>query len=177
MKEETKLCRITSPPVFVSKKSQAVLLIRIRIHMFWGLLDPDPLVITYKYRSGSGSGSSSKINKKNLDFYCFVTSLWLFIFEDPLVRGMDPRIRIFIRIRTRMSRIRNTGHKDACVEEFRLSEHQNHINPPCLGIRWKLSKKSFVEALVWVFNIYIKLRSSFCVINRQLFDAENPRMW
>jgi hypothetical protein len=75
MKEETKLCRITSPPVFVSKKSQAVLLIRIRIHMFWGLLDPDPLVITYKYRSGSGSGSSSKINKKNLDFYCFVTSL------------------------------------------------------------------------------------------------------
>ncbi len=26
--------------------------------------------------------SSSKNSKKNLDFYCFVTSLWLFIFEE-----------------------------------------------------------------------------------------------
>ncbi len=75
--------------------------------------------------------STSKKRKKNLDFYCFVTSLWLFIFEDdenvpskrnkhcwrfeghwrkeqdpepdPLVKGTDPRIRI----RTKMSRIRN----------------------------------------------------------------------
>ncbi len=35
----------------------------------------------FLYRSGSGS-SSSKKSKKNLDFYCFVTSLRLFIFED-----------------------------------------------------------------------------------------------
>jgi hypothetical protein len=28
---------------------------------------------------------------------------------DPLVRGMDPRIRIQIRIHTKMSWIRNTG--------------------------------------------------------------------
>jgi hypothetical protein len=75
---------------------------------------------------------------KNLDSYCFVTSLWLFSLEnyvnvpsksnkqknlfknivfllaswrsvtkipDPLVRGMDPRIRIL----TKMSRIHYTG--------------------------------------------------------------------
>jgi len=61
--------------------------------------------------------SSSKNSKKKLDFYCFETSVWLFIFEecvpdphpdpDPLVRGTDPRIRM--RIRTKMSRILNTG--------------------------------------------------------------------
>jgi hypothetical protein len=28
---------------------------------------------------------------------------------DPFVRGTDPRIQILIRIRTKMSRIRNTG--------------------------------------------------------------------
>ncbi len=72
-------------------------------------------------------------DQENLDFYSFVTYLWLFIFEewckctfkkywakkivcwpleghwrkeqnpDPLARGTDPRIR------TNMSRIRNTG--------------------------------------------------------------------
>ncbi len=35
---------------------------RIRIHVFWASL--------------------SKYNKKNLDFYCFVTSFWLYIFEN-----------------------------------------------------------------------------------------------
>ncbi len=87
-------------------------------------------------------------SKKNLDFYSFVTSLWLSIFEelckciskktreknyfllasgrllrkeqdpeldpeldpDPLVRGTDPRIRIWIR--TKMSQIRNTSVGD-----------------------------------------------------------------
>jgi hypothetical protein len=88
--------------------------------------------------------STSKKMQKNLDFYCFVTSLWFFIFEEwykcifkkesalkletkkiffvgnlkvtiaksrirsrirmPLVKGMDPRIRI----RTKMSRIQKT---------------------------------------------------------------------
>ncbi len=92
----------------------------------------------HRYGSVSGSGSfhSSPKNKKNLDFYCFVTSLWLFIFEewckrnvplfrfpirvwilmflglpdphpDPLVRATDPRIQI--RNYTKMSRIRNTA--------------------------------------------------------------------
>jgi hypothetical protein len=69
--------------------------------------------------------SSTKNNKKNLAFYYFVTSLWLYIYEewckctnfmllglsdsvpDPLVRSTDPRIRIRIRIRTNMSRIPN----------------------------------------------------------------------
>jgi hypothetical protein len=84
--------------------------LRIRIHMFLGLPDPDPLVrgmdpdpdphvfgppgsgsISQRYRSGSGSTgfwtsririllSSSKISKKNLDSFCFVTSFGLFIF-------------------------------------------------------------------------------------------------
>ncbi len=42
--------------------------------------------ISQRYGSGSGSGSGSfyhqaKKSKKNLDFYCFVTSFGLFIFE------------------------------------------------------------------------------------------------
>jgi hypothetical protein len=84
--------------------------------------DPDPYVlgppgsasgsVCHKYVSGSGTfHHQAKNSKKNLDFYGFVTSLWLFIFEkwwkcssvglglpdpypDPLVRGTDPRIRI-----------------------------------------------------------------------------------
>ncbi len=73
--------------------------------------------------------SPSKSSKQNVNFYCFVTSSWLFIFEewfkctsvlnpdpdlydpyvlglpDPLGRGTDPRIRIRSLIRTTMSRI------------------------------------------------------------------------
>ncbi len=80
--------------------------------------DPDP-------------SSSSKNNKKNFGFYCFATSIWLFMFEewctvnvpmfwirissirmflglpDPLVRAL--RIRIHSWIRTKMSLIPNTG--------------------------------------------------------------------
>ncbi len=60
--------------------------------------------------------SSSKNSKKNLDFFCFVTSLWLFTsvpdpHPDPLVSVTDPRIRICIRIRTKISQIPNTDHK------------------------------------------------------------------
>ncbi len=65
---------------------ETVLRIRInRIHMFLGLLDPDmyPLVelwipsrIPIRILL-----SLSKNSKKNLYFYCFVTSFWLFIFE------------------------------------------------------------------------------------------------
>ncbi len=77
--------------------------------------------------------SSSKISKKNLDFFCFVTSLWFFTspririrlrirrilifsgFLDPrpdtFVRGTDSRIRIRIRIRIKMSRIPNTARR------------------------------------------------------------------
>jgi hypothetical protein len=85
----------------------------IRIRKFLDL--PDPSII-------------SKNSKKNLDFYCFMTSVRLFIFEelckctsvpdpnpdqirmflglpDTLVGGSDPRIRI----RTKMSRIRNSN--------------------------------------------------------------------
>ncbi len=51
--------------------------IRIRIRMFLGLLDPDPLV--------RGMDPDPCIimqnSKKNLDFYCFVTSFCFFIFE------------------------------------------------------------------------------------------------
>jgi hypothetical protein len=50
--------------------------IRIRIHMFLGLLDPDQLV-----RGTDPDPSIIKNSEKNLDFYCFVTSFRLFIFE------------------------------------------------------------------------------------------------
>jgi len=61
----------------------AVLRVRIRIHMFLGLLEL----------------SLSKNSEKNLVFYCFVTSFWLFIFEvmwmylqkDPRQNVMDPQ--------------------------------------------------------------------------------------
>jgi hypothetical protein len=52
--------------------------------MFSGLPDPDPLVRGTDLDSDPYRGillSSSKNSKKNLDSYCFVTSLWLFIFE------------------------------------------------------------------------------------------------
>ncbi len=59
----------------------AVLRIRIRrIHMFLGLPNPDPLV-----RDPDPdllpSIKNSKKNMKNIDSYCFETSIWLFIFE------------------------------------------------------------------------------------------------
>jgi hypothetical protein len=46
--------------------------------MFLGLLDPDPLV---RGTNPDPSKTSSKNSKKNLDSYCFVTSLGLFILE------------------------------------------------------------------------------------------------
>jgi hypothetical protein len=90
--------------------------------MFLGLPDPhpDPLTVSHKYGSGYGSGYG-KSSKENLDFYCFVTILLLFLslkndvnvpifrihrirmflglpvqHPDPLVRGTDPRIRISV---------------------------------------------------------------------------------
>ncbi len=55
-------------------------------------MDPDPYVfgppgsgsVSTRYGSGSGSGSiyhQAEIVKKNLDSYCFVSSLLPFIFE------------------------------------------------------------------------------------------------
>jgi hypothetical protein len=53
---------------------------RIRIHMFLGLLDPDPL--------GMDQDQDPSIIKqkypKNLDSYCFVTSFGLFIYKNDL---------------------------------------------------------------------------------------------
>ncbi len=53
--------------------------IRIRrIRMFLGLLDPDPwLFLRIRILP-----SASNWSKKNLDFYYFVTSFWLFVFEE-----------------------------------------------------------------------------------------------
>jgi hypothetical protein len=45
--------------------------------MFFGLLDPDPLVRC----TDPDPAPSSKNSKKKLYFYCFVTSFWLIIFE------------------------------------------------------------------------------------------------
>ncbi len=50
--------------------------IRIRrIHMIWGLPAMDPLV------RDTDPDPDLSIIKQNLDSYCFVTSVWLFIFE------------------------------------------------------------------------------------------------
>ncbi len=49
-----------------------------RIPMFLYLPDPDLLLFVLIRILPS----SSKISKKSLDFYCFATSLWLFIFGD-----------------------------------------------------------------------------------------------
>ncbi len=63
------------------KRQLLWILIRIRrASMFLGLPDPDPSFIL------SASGSDPSINKqrskKTLDFYYFVTSFWLFIYEN-----------------------------------------------------------------------------------------------
>ena len=71
-------------------KFTPVLRIRIRIHrihMFLGLLDPDPDPLVRGMNPAPDPDPSilSKNSKKNLDFYCFVTSFWLFIlFSDCL---------------------------------------------------------------------------------------------
>ncbi len=90
-------------------------------YFFCGLdPDPDPFV------SGMNPDPSiiKQNSKKNLDSYCFLT---LYLWEknsfllaswrsmtkgqdpDPLVRGMDSRVQIRIRIHTKMSWIRNNG--------------------------------------------------------------------
>jgi hypothetical protein len=46
--------------------------LRIRNHMILGLLDPDPLPLVRGV--DPDPGSLSKISKKTLDLYCFVTS-------------------------------------------------------------------------------------------------------
>jgi hypothetical protein len=120
--------------------AERVLRIRIRrIRIFLGL--PIRTRIPIRIRIGLWIlSSSSKESKKNLDFYCFLTSLWLFtsvpdpnVFEPPgsefgsvrqmygsesgSVRQMygsedpDPRIRI----RTTMSRIHNTDTNRPCL--------------------------------------------------------------
>jgi hypothetical protein len=58
-----------------------------------------------------------EISRKNFFKICF-----LLVDPDPLVRGMDPRIRIY----TKMSWIRNTGYK---VVKNRVP----HFRDKCLG--------------------------------------------
>jgi hypothetical protein len=58
---------------------EAVFRIQVpRIRKFLGLLDQDPLV---RVTDPDPSITEQKC-KKNFDFYCFVTSLRLFIFEE-----------------------------------------------------------------------------------------------
>jgi hypothetical protein len=70
--------------------------------MFLGLPDKDPLFWGTDPDPDPDSSTSSKINKKNLYFYCFVP-LWLFIFEEFILVGVfkvtDEKSRIWIRIR------------------------------------------------------------------------------
>jgi hypothetical protein len=65
----------TVPIIFCGSDARGLLLVnlvfRSRIHMFVGLLYPDP----YFYWCGSGSFHQQvKKMKKTLDFYCFLTS-------------------------------------------------------------------------------------------------------
>jgi hypothetical protein len=55
---------------------KAVLRIWIRIHVFLGLLDPDPDPLVRGMDTDPGLDPSiiKQNNKENLDFYCFVTS-------------------------------------------------------------------------------------------------------
>ncbi len=117
---------------------------------FWASPDPldfgPPGSVSHKYGSGSFH-SSSKNRKKNLYFFCFVTSKdsckctfkkygnkqKLFFVSpeghwrkeldpDPLVRGTDPRIRIL----PKMSRIRNT---DGFIDVVSCSVYsKDHLN-------------------------------------------------
>jgi hypothetical protein len=78
-----------------------------RIHMFLGLLDPDPSVSQFKQKMFfvgilKVNDEKSRIRIQDPDPDPDSN-------PDPLVRGMDPRIRI--RIHSKMSWIRNTGQK------------------------------------------------------------------
>jgi len=115
----------------------SVLRIRIRIRirrtcMFLGLLDPDPEPLVTGMNPDPAPYpiliSSSKNSRKNLGSYWLLTFFLLFIFEkwrkmnlnkvinrknpDPLVRGMDPLIRI--QTLTNLSWIRNTDFIKCC---------------------------------------------------------------
>jgi hypothetical protein len=61
----------------------------------------------------------SKKTLKNKIMFCWsLQDHWQDPGPDPLVRGMDPRIRIRIRIRTKISWIRNTGTSGLKAERF-----------------------------------------------------------
>ncbi len=103
----------------------------IRIRMFLGLPDPHPDPLVTSTDPVPYSSVTKKDSKKNLDFYCFVTSLWLSIFEewckctsvpnphhpDPYVFGppgstfgsVSQRYGSEDRILTKVSRIPNTA--------------------------------------------------------------------
>ncbi len=91
-------------------RSSTVLRIRIRLPMFLGLLDQDPLVRGIVWIRILLS--SRKNSKKNLNSHSFVSFFYFLSYPEPnpdpnpLVRGTDPRIRILIK----MSWIRNTSH-------------------------------------------------------------------
>ncbi len=52
-----------------------------RIHMFLDHKDPDPDPLVRGMDPAPDPSIISKNSKKNIDFYSFVTSFWLFIFE------------------------------------------------------------------------------------------------
>jgi hypothetical protein len=114
--------------------------------MLLGLPDPypDPLVTS----TDPPTSIIKQKNKKNLDFSCFVTFLWLLNFDEwckctcvpnphpdpyssyvlglpdlcPLVRGTDP----WIRIRINMSRIPNTVRKNCIFLSYCMIHRSNN---------------------------------------------------
>jgi hypothetical protein len=62
--------------------------IYVKVRMCLGLQDPDPdpvervtVLVRIQIQLQIGSGSFSSNSKKNLNSYCFVASLWFFIFK------------------------------------------------------------------------------------------------
>ncbi len=75
---------------------------------------------------------------------------------DPLVRGTDPRIRI--RIRTKMSRIRNTAlhHTQLFRAELLISFHKNYFQ---LNVELK------------VFYRFTELQHTQCLYSKTLLSG------
>jgi hypothetical protein len=116
---------------------------------------------------------SSKNSKKNLDSYCFVTSLWLFSLNIDVniasksnnkqknfknffvavfkVRGTDPRIRI----RTKMSQIRNSWKKSPDSQLWSHNQSTRFVTGRLIGILQVIDKNNIYQNREFTFKLQI----------------------
>ena len=93
--------------------------------MFLGLLDPDPLV---RGMDPDPTLSRSQNNKKNLDFYCFVTSFSLFIY------GNDGNAVLLIRNKSVGSEFGSgTGLQLVLIPDADPNPDSNPVTNPGFG--------------------------------------------